>query len=78
MILQAYSLGFDPYLLDELVALVVVEDVGEALYDVGGANPASTSESGEQRRMRGGGLGHGAEHAHGREGVRGQPPRVPA
>ena len=62
-------------LFDALVALLVIEDVGEALEDGGGGGAA---EGGEQRRVRGRRLGHGAQHAHGREGVRRQPPRVPA
>ena len=37
-------------LLDELVALLVVENVGEALQDGGGGG---ATERGEQRRMRG-------------------------
>ena len=73
---QRFVLIFEPHLLDELVALLVVEDVGEALYDGGGGGGAA--EGGEQRRMRGRRLRHGAQHPHGREGVRGQPPRVPA
>ena len=70
-----FLLSLPPHLLDELVALLVVEDVGEALEDGGGGG---APEGGQQRRVRRRGLRHGAQHPHGREGVRRQPPRVPA
>ena len=62
-------------LFDELVALLVVEDVGEALDDGGGGGGAA--QRGQQRRVRRRRLGDGAQHPHRREGVRRQPPRVP-